>query len=358
MIVKRAAFLCISILFLYTAPASSQETLHLGVISGLTGAAAKWNTFQNMGMQLAAEELLAQGSKVSLTFEDSRTRGSHAISAYNRLVSLAKVDALIANDFGLAISPLLPILKKSGDKLLVSLVLADDRYCSAGGERFASIASRILETRSAFLRFFELHPNVKRLGLVVFDDPDWGNNYRSVWEDLARERGIEIVETYSSNDWSPDFRLVVAKMMSKKADAIFVAHEPHNFMKAVREANFLGAIVTANNVLELLADSDTPPQELVGVYTVTQTIAPEFAAAFRARFKREPILDAFLGYEVVRSLAKAATINRAELHKGLREVRYQGVAGAIDFSKSSCLGNYGSWGLYRFNSTALGDGPT
>ena len=51
---------CLIVTVVSTAQADPIK-LRVGVISGLTGAAAKWCTFQNMGMQLAQEELQHEG---------------------------------------------------------------------------------------------------------------------------------------------------------------------------------------------------------------------------------------------------------------------------------------------------------
>ncbi len=75
--------------------------LKVGVISGLTGAAAKWSAFQNKGMKLAVEDLKREGVDIDLIFEDSQTQATKVISAYNKLRQLDRVDALIANDFNL-----------------------------------------------------------------------------------------------------------------------------------------------------------------------------------------------------------------------------------------------------------------
>jgi len=332
--------------------AQCEDRLRLGVLSGLTGAAAKWSRFQNMGMELAVEEAAAEGVVIELVFEDSQTQGARAISAYNKLVALSKVDALLADDFGLATAPIIPLARRQR-KMLMSTGLPRQEFCDAGGGYFASVGSKIEDTKPAFERFFDLHPEVKRIGLVVFDDPDWGNAYREVWQELAKRRGIEIVETFLNNEWTPDFKSLMAKMITKKPDAILVAHEPESFLKAVRQSNFRGQVLIANCVLEMVADSEAPRAELDGVYTVDPVISSEFREAFRKRFNRAPILEAYAGYEAVRSVVKAAAVNRQGLSRGLRAVSYTGVAGRIDFTGTSCLGNNASWGLYQFNQGNL-----
>jgi ABC-type branched-subunit amino acid transport system substrate-binding protein len=332
--------------------ARGEERLRIGVISGLTGAAAKWSALQNMGIELAAEEARSSGVAVDLIFEDSQTQGARAVAAYNKLVNLSKVDALISDDFGVATAPLLPLAKKQ-KKMIVSTGLSHQQYCESGGDFFVSVGSQIERTKPAFENFFRIHPEIKRIGLIIFDDPEWGHVYRGVWEDIAKSQGITVVDTVLNNQWTPDFKSMMVKMAAKKPDALLVAHEPEGFIKAARQLHFEGQIVIANCVLEMLTGSETPRVELDGVYTVDPIVSPEFRAAFQKRFNREPILEAYAGYEAVRTLVRAAAANKRELQRGIRAVSYAGVAGRVDFSGQTCLGNLASWGLYRFEGGKL-----
>jgi branched-chain amino acid transport system substrate-binding protein len=115
--------LCLLVLTAGLQWARADEPLRIGLISGLTGPAAHRNKFQNMGMELAVEQLADKGFPVQLVFEDSQTQGVRAIAAYNKLVGLSKVEALISDDFGLVTAPLLPIARRQ-KTLLVSTALA------------------------------------------------------------------------------------------------------------------------------------------------------------------------------------------------------------------------------------------
>jgi len=329
------------------ASAEGGVKLRVGVISGLTGAAAKWCDFQNKGMVLAQEELSREGLSIELIFEDSQTQAPKVISAYNKLRQLDKVDAIIADDFGLVIAPLLSLIERQATPL-VALSLPQDVYCKRAPSRFFSVSSKIPNSRAAYDRFFELHPNVKRIGLVVFDDPEWGNAYLSIWREIAIKRGIEIVDTFLNNEWQPDFKTALTRMFAKSPDAILFAHEPTGMLKAARQLGFDKPLVAANNVLEILAGADSHRTDLDGVYVVDLPISSEFSKSFVERFKRNPILEAYAGYESVRVIARAAALNPKDLALGIRQIKYAGIAGEIDFTQNNCAGNDAHWELFKF----------
>ena len=277
--------------------------LRIGVISGLTGAAAKWCTFQNMGMRLAQEDLKQEGIDIELLFEDSKSLATKVISAYTKLVSLDKVDAVIADDFGFVIAPLLPVVEKD-KQTLVTLSLSDARYCKLAPTRFFSVASNLQNSQRAYERFFELNPDIKRIGLVAFDDPEWGHMYLEIWRQLAKRRGLSIVDTFLRSDFNPDFKSALTRMRPKNPDAILFAHEPNGMLKAAAQLKINHALVTANIALELLVESGVAPPELNGVYIVDPAISDDFRKKFMNRFAKAPILEAYTGMSLFVRLPK------------------------------------------------------
>ncbi len=340
----------LSLIFLTTHHAAAETNkLKIGVISGLTGAAAKWSRFQNMGMELAKEELSRDGLDIELIFEDSSTSVPKALSAFYKLTDINKVDALVANDYSFVIAPLLPLAEKKGG-VLIANSLSQEQHCRAAPSSFFSISTQIPLSRGAFERFFDLNPEVKRIATITFDDPEWGGVYRKIWETIANERGISIVDTFVSSDWQPDFKSILNRMISKNPDAILFAQEPEGIIKAAGQLQFKGKLLAVNNVLEMVAEHDAMRPELEGVFVVDPAIDVQFKEKFFTRFKKLPILEAYSGYEAVRSVVKASKENRNDLPAGMRKVRYEGAAGLVDFTAGSCIGNRGKWDLFRFDN--------
>jgi hypothetical protein len=137
-------------------------------------------------------------------------------------------------------------------------------------------------------------------------------------------------------------------MIHKKPDAILQAHEPESFLKTVLQLGFKGKVLFASHVYELLADTQSLVPELKGIYVVEPAVAPEFVARFEKRFSRPPILEAYTGYEGLRSIVKAIEANPNAPAKAFAALSYDGVAGAIDFTKGGCAGNWAKWSLRRF----------
>ena len=83
-----------------------------------------------------------------------------------------------------------------------------------------------------------------------------------------------------------------------------------------------------------------------GVYFTDVDHSAEFRAKFKARFGKEPILDAHSGYESVTTLIAGLQGNRTQPLKFIRENKIKGLYQEMDFSKS-CAGKVSDWKLFR-----------
>ena len=323
-------------------------SIKIGVLSGLSGPAAKRSGFQNLGITLAMEELKASGVDLSVIFEDSATNGSKALSAFQKLYTRDGVSAVIANDFGFAISPLIPIAKRQ-KRFLVTTNRPQASECEGPSEYFYSLAADHQLSGAALKSFLNQHPEIKKIAIFVFDDPSWGRVYKDVWSSLARDRGIEIVYSFQSDNFLPDFRSPLTQALSRNPDALLFAHEPVSFLRTAKQLGFKGAIVAANNVFEILADEGAPTKDLEGVYIIDPVVDEVFRKKFFDRFKRPPILEAYSGYDALYATVKALIAGNGNAERGVREFKFTGSGGTVSFSSHSCSLSNVDWSITKFD---------
>lgn len=350
---KRLVLLCfVATIVMFSATSFAQSPLKIGVLSGLTGMASKWNHYQNNGARLAQEEFAAAGVSVELVFEDSQTIGSKALSGFNKLVDVDKVDAVFGTDFGFALAPVIPVAQRKR-KLFVANSLPLDTYCKQSTGFFFSVCSQFVYLPQTFERFFVKHPEIKRAAMFVFDDPEWGHSYQTIWTALAQKYGVEITDTFVLSEPTPEFRTLLAKALTHKPDLLLLAHEPLTFSKAVAGSGFKGPILSANNYLEVLDKNEDVGDIINRVVIADPIISAEFAKAYEARFHEPPILEAYSGYEGVRLIVKALQVNRDHPERAVPQIKYKGVGGEIDFTTPSCAGNMTEWGLFKIQNRRL-----
>jgi ABC-type branched-subunit amino acid transport system substrate-binding protein len=337
-----SAFLCFSSLC-HAAP-----PIKIGVLSGLSGPAAKRSRFQNMGITLAMEELKASGVDLSVVYEDSATNASKALTAFQKLYNHDRVAAVIANDFSFAIAPLIPVAKKQ-KRFLLTTNRPQASECHGQPQYFYSLAADHQSSGTALTSFLVTHPEIKKIAIFAFDDPAWGRVYKDVWSSIARDKGIEIVYTFESDNFLPDFRSPLTQALRRKPDALLFAHEPVSFLRTAKQLGFKGAIIAANNVFEALADEASPKEDLQGVFIVDPVIDEEFRRKFYERFKKQPILEAYSGYDSLYATVKALVAGGGDADKGISGLNFTGSGGAITFSNRSCSLSNVKWEILKYS---------
>jgi ABC-type branched-subunit amino acid transport system substrate-binding protein len=335
-------FSCASLCF-------AAPSIKIGVLSGLSGPAAKRSGFQNMGIALAVEELKSSGVEVSVIYEDSATNGSKALAAFQKLYNHDGVGAVITNDFGFAISPLIPVAKKQR-RFLLTTNRPQTSECMGMPQYFYSLAADHQASDLAFKEFLNSHPEVKKVALFVFDDPSWGRVYKEVWTSVAREKGVEIVYTFESDNFLPDFRTPITQALRRKPDALLFAHEPVSFLRTAKQLGFQGSIVAANNVFEVVADSTASQEELEGVFIIDPVIDGEFKKKFYQRFNKQPILEAYSGYDALHATVKAIMAGHGDAEKGVPHLNFVGSGGKVIFSENSCSFSNVEWEIVKYTA--------
>lgn len=322
-------FLIAVILNLLAGSGQAKE-LKIGVIFGLTGEAAWWSQAMKRGLEMAA----AESPEVKLIWEDSGSSPAKAVTAFRKLTEQDGVKIVIGDVFSFVTEPLIPLAEAKG-VLLVTPALPES-FCR-GGDKFFTTASQIPRSRTAFERYFQLNSGVKKISLINFGDPGWGQAYRRIWEEIATDRGLEIVSTIENLEFSADLLSQIGVLLEKKPQAVLIAHNPLTTLKALRHYRYAGDIIFVNQLMEPFLDRNFGRAIAEGVYVVDTEATAEFNDRFRKRFETEPWLEAYTGYETLRAIIRSDGTS-------LKGVRYQGVSGQIDFSQS-CSGNKAKWWL-------------
>lgn len=305
----------------------------IGVVYGLTGAAQVWGAYGRMGLELARDEINAaggvNGKPIQLIIEDSKTNPTASVSAYRKLVTQDNVSIVVGDVWDFITNPMIPLAKRDGVVLISpttmphALEKRNDHVFTAG-HTTGSIAG-------AVDHFFKLHPSVKRVGILCWDDP-WGHAYLATWREAAARNGASVVATFCNVDFNTDYRTDVLKIAQANVDAIFIAHLADVALKRIKEQKIKAAILTSGNVVEDIKVKLAPKELFEGIYLTDWRPSEEFIEKFSARYGKEPVVEAHNSYETLRAVAKALAIDPTNPAKSLRKVRYTGVGGELDFS--------------------------
>ena len=326
---------------------SNQQQIKIGVVYGFTGAAQVWSEYGRMGLELAQGEINTSGGingkKIELIFEDSKSNPAQSVAAYRKLVTIDKVNIVLGNIWAFITNPLIPLAGK--DRVILVSPTAMQESVEQTNEYFFTMGERIESISGAVDSFFKLNKDIKTVGIFCWDDT-WGQAYLKVWKERASANGVKVEAISCSIDFNNDFRTDVAKMSAKKVDGVIIAHMGDVILQRMKEQRFSAKVLATSNVIEDIKVKKAPRELFEGVYITDWRPSDDFLSKFQQKFGRDALVEAHNSYETLHSIAKALKSSETETLKALRTVKYDGVAGLVDFSSSS-FANHSTAQLYR-----------
>ena len=327
---------------------SENKSFKVGVVFALTGQAAYWSDMNLKGILLAKEELESRGYNIDLVIEDTKTTPSGSVTAFNKVVLVDKVDAVIGNIWSYLTQPLVSLARKNK-----VLLISPEIDCEQGQPYTFNGGTQLIYLQSAYDSFFANNPDIKSTAILNFDDPGWGHRQRDAWRRAASKNAVDVVAHSETAELKPDFRTILLPMINKNPDSFFVAHEPIASLKTLWEQQYKGQIIQSNAIFEAVLSKQLPLKSLEGVWFADTNPVSEFVEKFEAKFGLPPYLEAHKSYEILRTIAYAFDKNQNEIEQGIKEISYDGVAGKIDYT-TGCSGNHSKWALFRI----IGGKPT
>ncbi|MBX7137823.1 MAG: ABC transporter substrate-binding protein [Oligoflexia bacterium] len=335
------------------APAAEPPPLKIGLIYSLSGPAEIWGSYGRQGAELAAKEINEAGGvagrKIQLLLEDSKTSANGALSAYQKLVKVDKVDALVGDVWDFVTNPLVPLSARDHVVLISPAVIPD--AIESRSEYFYTMGSQAGLTRAAVDKFFELNPQIKSIAIICWDNP-WGRAYDKVWTSAAEAKNIKVIDHRNVYGFDYDYRTEAAAIAQKRPDAVIMGYQEERIIKRLNEQNFHPLILSTSNLASVLVQSLLPSTALEGAYFTDWQPASSFVETFTRNFNRAPMFEAHNHYQAIKSLAQAFALNPANLNAALRTLKFAGVAGEIDFSRGFAV-NYSSAVLNKVENNKI-----
>ncbi len=316
----------------------------VGAILPLTGDLAVYGRNIQRGMELAVDEINAQGGingkMLKVVYEDDGGRSVSTISAMNKLIDLDRVPAVIgavtsSNSLAIApiavergvvmISPTSTSPKLAGFKEYVFRVIASDRL---QGVKLAEVALSMGYREAA----------------VFYINNDYGLGLKDAFVEAYKQKGGKILMAESHEEGSKDFRTELTKIKGSGARAVVVvgySKEASIFLRQGKELG-LGVQWIASEGLktgELIDLAGDATEGMVATYpgsTAGSPVYDSFREAYFNRYNEEPPIFSDYGYDALKVLAMAIRDGGYDpkgIKDALRKLRYEGATGTKAFDE-------------------------
>ncbi len=323
------------------------KLIKIGAILPLTGDAANYGIGLKRGMDLAVKEINSDSLTplLKIIYEDDKASPNFAISAYNKLKSVDKINYIIGGMFSNVALSLAPIVEND-NIILMSPTASAVEYSEYGDHLFRIYPSDIYDGN--FLANFTFHKlNVNNVAIISVDAASTIEISRVFAEKFKLNGGtISFTNSYKKGD--KNFRSILQKLKSNDSDIIFIPGYLEDLAILLKQAKELGlnktfltiSTVYDNKLFEIAGNAAEGLIFSAPVYNSSgdNLETKYFVKIFSEEYGETPDILAAYGYDVVKisynALSKSHS-NLDEIINNLMSIKdYPGVTGKTSFDKN------------------------
>ena len=351
------------------APAAKPEVVvKIGHVAPMTGPQAHLGKDNENGARLAIEDLNAQaleigGAKVKfeLIGEDDQADPKQGSIVAQKLVD-AKVNGVIGH---LNSGTTIPASKLYFDAGIpqISGSATNPKYTQQGfNTAFRVMANDVQQGK--VLGEFAAKQGVKTVA-IVDDRTAYGQGLADEFKKAAEAAGLKVVATEYTNDKATDFKAILTKIKSTKAELVFYGGmdaQGGPMVKQMKElgikAKFLGGDGVCTPEFMKLGGEASEGQfcSLPGMPLEKLAKGPEFKGKFTKKFNAEIQLYAPYLYDAVMvmadSMKRANSVEPAKYLPEVGKTKYDGVTAMIEFDELGDLKG-GAISVYQYKGGKL-----
>ena len=351
------------------APAAKSEVVvKIGHVAPMTGPQAHLGKDNENGARLAIDDLNAQaleigGAKVKfeLLGEDDQADPKQGSIVAQKLVD-AKVNGVIGH---LNSGTTIPASKLYFDAGIpqISGSATNPRYTQQGFKTaFRVMANDVQQGRA--LGEFAAKQGIKAVA-IIDDRTAYGQGLADEFRKAAEAAGLKVVATEYTNDKATDFKAILTKIKSTKAELVFYGGmdaQGGPMVKQMKElgikAKFLGGDGVCTPEFMKLGGEASEGQfcSLPGMPLEKLAKGPEFRAKFTKKFNAEIQLYAPYLYDAVMvmadSMRRANSVEPAKYLPEIGKTKYDGVTALVEFDELGDLKG-GAISVYQYKGGKL-----
>lgn len=220
------------------------ESIKIGAIIPLTGAASYVGQQNQIGLSLAVDEINKKGGirgeKIEIIYEDSMTNPAEGVKAFNKLVDYDNVEIIISSLSAVSMA-IAPAAEDRQVPVYGIMTTAKDFVQNEWTFRYQPMTD--LEIAPIVEMVDEL--NLNDVG-VIYSNDELGDSTFNTFKVVMEEKGKKV---YSENfdTKEADFNSHVTKLIAKDIDSIYIVGlDSHivNIVKTLEKVNYSGTILS------------------------------------------------------------------------------------------------------------------
>ena len=322
------------------------KQLKIGALLPLTGDAAVWGKNAKEGIDLAIAKVNSaagpKGTKLSVVYEDSQADPKTGVSAFNKLISVQKVPAVIGDIVSSVVLAVAPIATQK-QVVILSPGATAPNISGISKFVFRNWNSDALEGKVA-ADFCRNQLKLSRAAIIYINN-DYGKGLQEVFarEFAARAGQVVAAETFPQNATS--YRTQISKAKAAKPEVLYLAGYPKEIPLVLKQARELGLKC---QVLATVAFED--PQVVKVARAAAEGVVYPFPAplndkdparqdymtAFKTKYHKAPGIGVDTCWDAVNMIAEAIRLGGGasgdQIRGGLTKLKhFPGASGVMTF---------------------------
>jgi branched-chain amino acid transport system substrate-binding protein len=333
------------------APAQPKgEPIKIGLLTTLTGSAARWGGYAQNGAGLAVDELNAAGGvlgrPLTIVAADSQCQPAQGVSGLRRLITADRVGFVIGDICSSVTLAAMPVVAENKVILLNAGSSHPDITYKAGvgGNIWTFRNYPTDELRTQIVTEYVAKQGAKRYSILNVDN-DFGRGAAALSKKhIERLGGTLLSEDYFKAGES-DFAPVLTKIKGLKPDVLLVYALPDAVPPLTTQIKALSLKVRLAGVAEFTTPDIIKRSQADVLEGAVEGMswAPvlggeanrKFVEAYQKKAGDPPQVHAFTHYESLRLLARAiadaGSAEPAKVREALTRIEYDGMMGRVRF---------------------------
>lgn len=327
---------------------SDSDTIRIGGLAPLTGDAASYGVAVNNAIQMAVEDINANGGidgkQIEYIYYDEKGDTTEATNAYNKLVQDDKVVAIIGDVTTkptLAVAQTsqqdnIPIITATATAAEVTLTGPNIfRACFTDpfqGELMASYASEKL--------------GATKVAVLSDMADDYSSGIAEAFVAKAEELGMQVVADEKYQDGDVDFKSQLTNIKGQNPDVLFlpVYYEDLRLISAqAKEVGVTAQLCGADGWDSVLTDNFDSSVLNGGVFCSqystesTDERVQNFISTYKEKYEMDPNMFAVLAYDATNMMAQAisdaGSTDSQAIIDAMAALEYDGLTGRMTFDE-------------------------
>jgi len=318
----------------------------IGVVSFITGSGAAYGEAITSGLELAQEEINAQGDvHIELLIEDSAGEADQALSAAQKLMNSEDIIGLIGPTLSTEFEVVAPVADQNGLPILGTSVTAEG-IPQIGDYVFRNSISEAAAIPASVEKAVEAY-DAESVALMYGNDDVFTKSGYDSMKQAAEDLGLEILTTETFQQGQSDYKAQLSKIKQVDPDIILASalyNEGAVIMKQARSMGIDVPFVGGNGfnspqVIEI-ADDDAD-----GLIVATPWFTgkeddkvQDFVSKFEEEYGKQPDQFAAQSYDALHVMAdalkRAGEADPEKLYEALGETEdFEGILGTMSFDE-------------------------